>query len=54
MEHLLSPIEVRGKRIKNRVTLTAHPELAALGADAADLSPAICPAGCSDELKRFR
>ena len=24
MEHLLSPIEVRGKRIKNRVTLTAH------------------------------
>ena len=24
MEHLLSPIELRGKRVRNRVTLTAH------------------------------
>ena len=24
MEHLLSPIDLRGKRVRNRVTLTAH------------------------------
>ena len=24
MEHLLSPLEIRGKHVKNRVTFTAH------------------------------